>query len=612
MSTQRLQNMLDAYTLKQKQCEEELKITDINSDKFHDINRKCHILVEIVQNLKNLIQSNTDSNGQKLKKSIEQYKTSLQMVELANEIEEEKNKYVQPAISDPISNQEDDDQEEELLNALEELEASPEGKQILVQQQSVKQQPATNLPQDQEFQDLSSFLPDIELLNGYRGIKEGTNHCFIHAGLQMILHNKRFCYKILQLKDNIGANDTGFLNNFATLITKYYSESDSTSLTYETDYKFLEVACNLVTRTVEESHHEDVSEFILQTFQNDSFIVNQINLYDLIYKYNTQTKSIKPWQSEPTIVDSDPDNLLKLKIMSGKTTLEDLYLENMTEISNGSKMTANDNLNTIQHQAELDEQDITNMLNRIKQTKISSTKKDLLIMLTRFNAITRTKDNTLIDMPLIWRNFKLKGFILHQGGTGGGHYVYYGIHNNEWIKFDDGSVDENILDIDQLRQQGYLYYYEQDSTTNDKIDDILFPPNEEVFKLEGNFALFEGAVWFIQKNNGDGTFTILNESNSPQTVNGDKLSMPAFDQIQKHITEDILRTQIIGKFEENENKEILESPSKLNNFVGKLKRVFSKGGNAKTQKRYRKPKKRSITNKSTNKKNKSIKKHLKH
>jgi hypothetical protein len=249
-------------------------------------------------------------------------------------------------------------------------------------------------------------------------------------------------------------------------------------------------------------------------------------------------------------------------------------------------------------------------------------------MLARFDAITRQKDNALIDMPLIWRNFKLKGFILHQGGTGGGHYVYYGIHNKKWINFDDETVTENISNIDQLRQQGYLYYYEQDSTNpdkiDDKIDDIPFPQHEDVFKLEGNFAVYKGKVWFIQKRNDDGKFTILNADDTKKTVKGNELSMPTFDQIHDHVTVDILERQIIPRIQEydaeyQKQKQIQIQPqtqkqtqikpslfSRTTNFL-----LGKKGGNSKTQKQHRKPKKRSITNKSSSDKNKSIKKHLK-
>ena len=155
-----------------------------------------------------------------------------------------------------------------------------------------------------------------------------------------------------------------------------------------------------------------------------------------------------------------------------------------------------------------------------------------------------------------------------------------------------------------------------------------------MFKLEGNFAIYKNDVWFIKKKNDDGKFTILNADNSKKTVNGSELTIPTFDQIRNHITLDILQNQIIPKIEEydaeyqKQTQPQTQTQSQTQtrtqpvsqpqtqpqlSFFSKVQKIFGKkGGNSKTQKQDRKPKKRSITNKSSsNKKNKSIKKHLK-
>lgn len=88
----------------------------------------------------------------------------------------------------------------------------------------------------------------------------------------------------------------------------------------------------------------------------------------------------------------------------------------------------------------------------------------------RFN---NTKINNPIDMPLQFDfgkwidegsnsyNYRLKMFITHLGTATGGHYVAYSLEaNGSWYHLNDSSVS-SVENIEQVRKEGYFYYYER-------------------------------------------------------------------------------------------------------------------------------------------------------
>ena len=63
-----------------------------------------------------------------------------------------------------------------------------------------------------------------------------------------------------------------------------------------------------------------------------------------------------------------------------------------------------------------------------------------------------------IDCPLEWRHgYNLYGGIIHSGGTGGGHYVYFGKMNDKWYLFNDTNILE-IADIEKSEKAYCLFY----------------------------------------------------------------------------------------------------------------------------------------------------------
>jgi hypothetical protein len=460
-----------------------------------------------------------------------------------------------------------------------------------------------------EVKKLCEILPHTELLNEHKGISGGINHCFIHAAMQMILHNKRFCYKIMQFKDSIETN-RDFLNRLSELIVKYYNDK-TTIVIDKTDYDFLNEACKFVSG----NEQEDVDEFLRSTFLSEKFEINGTNIFKSIYGFEETTKYIEPFSSYETSDSSvNQDIVLNLKLGGGKT-LDELYNENITKIISGTKQAAQENLDLLNANVELTNDDIKKMLTRMEQTKISYIKKDLLIMLNRNTFINNVpgKSNEAIDMPYKWHNFQLKGFISHIGKSGkSGHYIYYGFYKNKWFKYDDSTITEisDEKEIDEQKNLGYYYYYEKDESLYAvRIEEIPFPEKEHPFNLEGNFALYKDKIVFIDKKDSNGIF-IFSKKGDKKMVDESKLSMPTLEDLQKHLTPKIISEKIIKRFEKNEknkNKEDLET--KL--FFQKPITMKSKKGGHKSTNKHNKDKHKNQTINKRIIKNKSIKKHLK-
>lgn len=124
--------------------------------------------------------------------------------------------------------------------------------------------------------------------------------------------------------------------------------------------------------------------------------------------------------------------------------------------------------------------DINQILSKIgvaarKKLTIRGRPKYLYVALKRFehewirqlNRIKTTKIVNDILMPdaisLDEINYRMRGCIFHMGGLNGGHYVYYNMINDKWIKFDDETISsvDNANEINAIINKGYVYLYER-------------------------------------------------------------------------------------------------------------------------------------------------------
>ena len=93
--------------------------------------------------------------------------------------------------------------------------------------------------------------------------------------------------------------------------------------------------------------------------------------------------------------------------------------------------------------------------------------KYLIVVLKRYTNSNRKIDID-IDMPnnfdAIDKNYHMRGYIYHSGGTGGGHYVYYGNRKSadcdKWFIYNDSSVSEiSQSTLKQTSSNAYVYLY---------------------------------------------------------------------------------------------------------------------------------------------------------
>lgn len=111
--------------------------------------------------------------------------------------------------------------------------------------------------------------------------------------------------------------------------------------------------------------------------------------------------------------------------------------------------------------------------------------KKLLYNYTNINKELKIKD----------KEYELVGFIEHQGGVSGGHYVCYIYNNNQYILYDDNIVKYNAKPLDEASIPIILYRlkntnYNTIDTTNKYIMNYLEPiekinpPNIELINIE--------------------------------------------------------------------------------------------------------------------------------
>lgn len=99
-----------------------------------------------------------------------------------------------------------------------------------------------------------------------------------------------------------------------------------------------------------------------------------------------------------------------------------------------------------------------------KRLNIDEWPRHLLIQLKRFivNPPRIMKNNKTINIPIEWRhNYFLKGFVIHSGGPGGGHYISVAQVNDKWYLLNDSKKSEiDDAQVIKLASCAYILYYE--------------------------------------------------------------------------------------------------------------------------------------------------------
>lgn len=104
-------------------------------------------------------------------------------------------------------------------------------------------------------------------------------------------------------------------------------------------------------------------------------------------------------------------------------------------------------------------------VNATKKITIPSSPKYLFIQLKRFHfGKNSSKINNPVEIPMEWllneNKYLLRGFIVHSGGSNGGHYVSYCMDIDKWYLFNDGSVSQvNDEEIIKCARTSYILLY---------------------------------------------------------------------------------------------------------------------------------------------------------
>jgi ubiquitin C-terminal hydrolase len=269
----------------------------------------------------------------------------------------------------------------------------------------------------------------ILLNNYYKGFNNIGNTCYLNAGLQMIIQNKDLCYNILSSNLN-----NKFIKNLKEFIIEYYNNETESVLTPRfIKHKVSELNSNFIGFA-----QNDSSEFIIYFLDTINNLVSIESLYQM-----KSLVSIKCKLLDCLHISAHLENINYLILdINESNNLDDCYKKYK------SKITMYDY-----------KCDYCKEYTKIsKRLKIISKPTHLIIILKRFND-EYTKNNNEINIPLIWRhNYILSGFIYHSGSPSGGHYIYIGNHNNNWLLFNDSSVT-SIENIDKYKNLGYIYYY---------------------------------------------------------------------------------------------------------------------------------------------------------
>ena len=324
----------------------------------------------------------------------------------------------------------------------------------------------------------------INLINNpyieFRNINNLQCTCYLDSTLQMLIQNKYFCMELI-------------------IQSKKFPNNEKISILIEIMKKIYLQSGNDIKDNKIEITEEDFNKLVKGFDGNFSSYINQQDANEFYVKLIESLHNNENLHSRATENISNDKELFLNNILFCCTSYEQCIncnnnsLKKLEEIYTLTLLIPDNdndkNINKMFYDYFQDGETISNCICGNNKKKIIKKKPVrypmyFYIHVLRFKKEFNTqinineKNNSKIECPLIWNRdefsnngfdkfqYILSGFILHTGGSRGGHYIYYGKNEQtgKWYEYNDSSknIQEKSEDrIKNIVQDAYILYYKK-------------------------------------------------------------------------------------------------------------------------------------------------------